>query len=72
MEFKEICGYQGLENFNKLWADEKQLTLMAQIYAQEANLDKNRSIEMILEHDKNLKQHVLRRRKFKAFFKGSK
>lgn len=72
MEFRTISGYAGLENFNKMWFDEESLTIIAKEYAELAGLDQTRAIKEILEHDQKLKAHVLRRRKIKAFFKGSK
>jgi len=70
MEFKTISEYDGLENFNKLWLNEEDLTNIAKKYAQLASLDQEKAISTILEHDMKLKKHVLRRRKIKAFFKG--
>lgn len=72
MEFRSISGYQGLENFNKMWFDDESLTIIAKEYAELAGLDKTRAIKEILEHDQKLKAHVLRRRRIKAFFKGDK
>ncbi len=72
MEFRSVTEYEGLENFNKLWLNEEDLTLLALSYAQLANLDAQKAEEEILSHDKKLKEHVLRRRRFKAFFKGNK
>lgn len=72
MEFKEIKEYEGLENFNKFWFNEDDLTKIAKEYALLANLDEQKAIDEIIAQDKKLKKHVLRRRKFKAFFKGSK
>jgi len=72
MEFKTISNYDGLENFNKLWANEEELSYIATEYSKLANLDKQKAISEIIMQDKQLKEHVLRRRKFKAFFKGQK
>ena len=69
MQFFQINGLKGLENFNKMWFDEKALITIAKQYAKRANLDEKQAIEEILEQDKKLKAHVLRRRKIKAFFK---
>ena len=71
MEFKTITGYDGLENFNKMWFDEDALTLIAKTYAELAGLEQKRAVTLILEHDAKLKAHVLRRRKLKSFLKGS-
>ena len=59
-----------LENFNKFWFNEEDLITIASEYAVLANLDINKAIDVIIFHDKKLKEHVLRRRKIKAFFKG--
>lgn len=72
MQFRSIGGYEGLENFNKMWFDEASLTLIAKEYAALAGLNEERAIREILAHDQKLKAHVLRRRKLKAFFKGSR
>lgn len=69
MEFRSVTGYEGLENFNKLWLNKEDLKLLAHTYAQLANLDAQKAKEEILLHDQKLKAHVLRRRKIKAFFK---
>ncbi|MBU1642940.1 hypothetical protein KKE54_06220 [bacterium] len=71
MEFKAITAYEGLENFNKLWLNEADLTLLAQAYAKLAGLDTQKAVIEILKHDQLLKAHVLKRRKLKAFFKGN-
>jgi len=72
MEFKTVAAYEGLENFNKLWLNEEDLRVLAQSYAELGKLNIQKAIQEILHHDQKLKEHVLRRRKFKAFFKGSK
>jgi len=69
MEFLTITGYKGLENFNKMWFDERSLTTIAKVYARLANLDDSRAIKEILAHDAKLKSHVLKRRQLKALFK---
>jgi hypothetical protein len=70
MEFKTITSYDGLKNFNKLWLDENDLKTIATAYAKVAKLDEKEAIRKIILEDKKLKEHVLRRRKIKAFFKG--
>lgn len=72
MQFRSVNNYEGLENFNKLWATEDDLSIIAKIYSKLANLDEEKAISEILKHDKQLKTHVLRRRKFKAFFKENR
>ncbi|MGB6019285.1 MAG: lipopolysaccharide kinase InaA family protein [Sulfurimonadaceae bacterium] len=69
MEFRKVSGYEGLENFNKMWFDEDALRTIAKKYAQLADLDETRAVNEVLAHDQKLKAHVLRRRKIKALFK---
>ncbi|PHR59445.1 MAG: hypothetical protein COA44_00440 [Arcobacter sp.] len=71
MEFRDINNYEGLENFNKFWFNEKDLTSIAKEYALLAKLDEKKAISEIIFQDKKLKNHVLRRRKFKAIFKNN-
>jgi len=71
MEFKTVEGYDGLENFNKMWFDEASLTTIATVYAQLAHLDVAKAIDNIVAYDAKLKAHVLRRRKLKSFFKSN-
>jgi len=72
MEFKAINAYEGLENFNKLWLEEDDLKILALTYASLAGLDEEKAKKEILLQDQKLKEHVLRRRKIKSFFKGFK
>lgn len=66
MKFRSIQNYEGLENFNKLWFNEEDLTTIAKTYAKVASLDETKAISEILMHDKKLKDRVLLRRKLKS------
>ena len=68
MKFRSITGYEGLENFNKLWFNEEDLTTIAKTYAKLANLDEKIAINEILRHDKKLKEKVFLKRKLKSYF----
>ncbi|MDF1881094.1 hypothetical protein JHD50_07220 [Sulfurimonas sp. MAG313] len=70
MEFKDIKGYEGLENFNKFWFNEHDLKTIAKEYSVVASLNEDKAIVEIILHDAKLKTHVLRRRKLKSFFTG--
>ena len=65
MKFRPINGYEGLENFNKLWFNEKDLTTIAKTYSQLANLDEQKAIDDILLHDRRLKYKVDLKKKIK-------
>ncbi|NCO02248.1 MAG: hypothetical protein GW906_10525 [Epsilonproteobacteria bacterium] len=66
MKFRSIVNYEGLENFNKLWFNEEDLTTIAKTYAKLASLDEAKAIAEILMHDKKLKDKVLFKRKLKG------
>jgi len=70
MKFQKIEAYKGLENFNKFWFNEDDLKIIAKEYSICAGLNETKSINEIILQDKKLKEHVLRRRKLKALFKG--
>ena len=72
MEFKKVDLNLAMQNFNKLWANESRLKLIAKQYAKVSKEDEKECIRIILDEDKKLKEFVLKRRKFKAFFKGAK
>jgi len=65
MLFKEISGYEGLENFNKLWAKDEDMILMAKLYASLANLDETISIKTAVEHNQKHKAKIEFKRKLK-------
>jgi tRNA A-37 threonylcarbamoyl transferase component Bud32 len=69
MKFLNIQGYKGLENFNKLWFNEEDLTVIAKTYARLAGLDEKKAIEDILLHDRRLKYKVDMKKKIKKSFK---
>ena len=66
MKFRKINEYEGLENFNKLWFNEEDLTTIAKTYAKLAKLDEKKAVKEILYHDKKLKDKVLLKRKLKG------
>ncbi|MBU1993894.1 hypothetical protein KKC15_04200 [bacterium] len=66
MKFRTISGYEGLENFNKLWFNENDLTIIAKTYARLASLDEKKAIEDILMHDRKLKNKIELKRKLKG------
>lgn len=72
MQFKPINLNLAMQNFNKLWADEPTLNIIAKAYAKLAQVDEQKAIDLIIKHDHKLKTFVERRRAIKAFFKGTK
>ena len=68
MEFKSIDLHTGLDNFAKLWLDEDDIILIATTYANLANADIDKSIEILKQCDKKLKGFV----EFKRNIRGKK
>ena len=66
MKFRTISNYEGLENFNKLWFNEEDLTTIAKTYSSLAKLDEEKAINEIIMHDKKLKERVLLKRKLRG------
>ena len=67
MEFKAITGYEGLKNFNKFWAkDKNDLIIIAKEYAHLASLDEEKAIKVVLEEAKKLEDMVNMKRKLKG------
>ena len=65
MDFREIKAYEGLENFNKLWARDEDMELMAKEYASLANLDEEKAIKTAIEFNQKHKAKIELKRKLK-------
>ncbi len=68
MSFGEISFERGCENFNRLWADEDVLEIIAKQYSKEMNYNGKKTLENILAFDKKHKDFKLLKRKIKAWF----
>ena len=67
MEFRTIEGYEGLKNFNKFWAkDRNDLVVIAKAYASLAGLDEEKAINTVLEEAQKLEARVNLKRKLKS------
>ena len=67
MEFKNIDSNEGLKNFNKFWAkDKNDLILIAKEYAKLTNFDEDKAIEIVLIEAKELEAKVNLKRKLKG------
>lgn len=67
MEFKMISPKEGLKNFNKFWAkDKNDLVIIAKEYSKIASLDENESIEVLFQEAKKLESMVNMKRKMKG------
>ena len=66
MDFKEIKSYEGLENFNKLWAKDEDMELMAKEYAKLAYLDEEKAIKTAVNFNQKHKAKIELKRKLKG------
>ncbi|WP_345992904.1 lipopolysaccharide kinase InaA family protein [Sulfurimonas sp. HSL-1716] len=70
MEFKTIEGYEGLKNFNKFWAkDKNDLVIIAKEYAKLASLKEEESVKTIMDEAKKLEDKINLKRKIKSISK---
>lgn len=64
MDFRPITPIQGCENFNKLWASDEDIIVMAKEYARLSGLDENIAISEMQRHNnankrvKNFKKRI--------------
>jgi len=67
MEFKKITPDEGLKNFNKFWAkDKNDLIIIAKEYAKLSDFNETKAIEIVLEEAKKLEAQVNLKRKIKG------
>jgi len=67
MQFKEIPPKEGLKNFNKFWAkDKNDLTIMAKEYAKCSNYNQEEAIEIVQKEALELEKRTNIKRKIKA------
>ena len=67
MQFKTISSEEGLKNFNKFWAkDKNDLVIIAKEYAALASLDEEEAIKIVLEEAIKLENMVNMKRKLKG------
>jgi len=67
MQFKEITPEEGLKNFNKFWAkDKNDLIIIAKSYSKLTNFDEGKAIKIVQEEAKNLETATHLKRKLKG------
>jgi len=67
MEFKNFTNEEGLKNFNKFWAkDRNDLVIIAKEYARLASLNEKETIRIVLEEAESLENMVKLKRKLKG------
>ena len=67
MEFKTILARDGLKNFNKFWAkDKNDLLIIAKEYAKLSSFNEDEAIKIVLNEAKSLEAKVILKRKIKG------
>lgn len=67
MQFKEISPKEGLKNFNKFWAkDKNDLITIATEYAKESHFDREEAQDIVIKEAQKLEASVNLKRKFKG------
>jgi serine/threonine protein kinase len=67
MEFKKVQEYEGLKNLNKFWPkDKNDLILLSQEYANQANLDSKKSVEIAIDEADKLEAKINMKKKLKG------
>jgi len=66
MEFRPLTDDERLENFNKLWAKDEDLTIIIKEYAKIANLDETSSIKKALHYSQKLKNFKNMKKRLKG------
>lgn len=68
MRFGPLTTEEGLQNFNKLWANENDLRVMGEAYAECAGLDPETTVAKMIAYDRKHKKI----KEFKRSLKGKK
>jgi len=69
MDFRTITPLQGCENFNKLWASDEDIIIMAQEYARLSGLDEKIAITEMQRHNDANKRVKNFKKRLKALLK---
>jgi hypothetical protein len=70
MEFREITPLEGCENFNKLWARDEDIEIMAHEYAKLSGLDEALTITEMKRHNDENKRVKNFKKRLKKVLKG--
>jgi len=66
MEFKELNINERLKNFNKLWANDEDIIIIAKEYAKIANEDENECVKIALKHNTMHKNKMNMKKRLKG------
>ena len=66
MHFRELSLGERLKNFNKLWAKDSEITIMAKEYARLTNEDEEKCVKMALKYNNNHKEKMRMKKRLKG------
>ena len=66
MEFKELSLEERLKNFNKLWANDQDLMIIIDRYAELLNTDKNRCKNMAIAYNQKHKNKMIMKNRLRG------
>lgn len=71
MEFRSISALEGCENFNKLWATDKEIEIMGREYAKLSGLEETTAIHEMKRHNDANKRIKNVKKRIKNLLKGN-
>ena len=66
MEFRELSLNERVQNFNKLWANDEQISIIAKEYAKTCSEDENKCIKLALQYNTKHKNKMRLKRRLKG------
>jgi len=72
MKFEKMDYIKGLKNFSQIWANEDELAIVAREYARINNKNEDEASNLLIQFDKEHKEKIERKKRFKKLFKSSK
>ncbi|MFT5749548.1 MAG: hypothetical protein ACI93S_000809 [Ancylomarina sp.] len=72
MCFEKIDYLKGLKNFAQIWANEEELTIVGKEYARINQKNEEEAANLLIQFDKEHKENIERKKRFKKRLKSSK
>jgi hypothetical protein len=72
MRFEKMDYLKGLNNFSQIWASDEELDIVAREYARINSQNEDDASKLLIQFDKDHKEKIERKKKFKKVFKSSK
>jgi len=72
MRFEKMDYLKGLKNFAQIWANEDELTIVGKQYARINQRNEEEAASLLIQFDKEHKENIERKKRFKKRLKSSK